>query len=278
MTTQSNILQQSSQHLNEEELSAFVDDPTASEYAALRLHIAGCGDCREKTRLLQESQHIVKDYAQTICTPPVSDLKSRLHATTHELAMQELPGVKGHSHRNKTSKPKKSSWLSAVFHMKINWLAVPATAVASMLAAWIMLTPHGATPTTEHTNSSQLVSFQDTQGLVFQKQVQPQPGLGFFHQSDQNIQPYTGFDIKLNPGEGTIAITWPKIDGVTHYQISLQKVSNNVSTELTRTQTEGTLWQVEQSLLTPGTLYRLHLSGRTAAELSFHYSGGFVFQ
>ncbi len=276
MTTQANILEQSTQHLNEEELSAFVANPSSNDFAALRLHIANCPDCREKTQKLQNSQNIVKAFVETISTQPASDLKARLHATTHELAMSKLAVPVEPQASNPKTQKKKAPWLSNILQAKIHWFALPATAMASVLAAWILLAPPSAIISGESNNQSQLVSFQDTQGLIFQKQ--PQPGLGFFHQSDQQVQPYSGFEIKLNPDKGTVAIKWPKINGVTRYQISLQEVSNNVSTELTSTQTEGTMWQAEQSLLSPGTLYRLHLSGRTDSELSFHYSGGFVFQ
>lgn len=276
--TDSNAIEQSAPHLNEEELNTFVNNPANADATALRLHIATCRDCSEKVSLLQDSQNIVKANADVISSLPSSDLKSRLHAATHELAMKAALST---SETKATSKTKKdsslSSLFSSLFSFEVNWLTIPATAMASILAAWVFISPTNEAPTGAG-NQVQLVSYQDSQGLIFQKQQLPQPGLGFFHQSDQTVQQYSGFDIKLNTDNNTVAIKWPKIDGVTQYQISLFEVANNVSKEISKTQTEGTLWQVEQSLLSPGMLYRLHLSGRTESELSFHYAGGFVFQ
>ncbi len=274
MTAKYQEFKQSQQHLNEEELHNFVGNPEMEEFSCLRLHIVNCSECREKIELMQSMEVFAREQAHVIAMQPGGELKAKLHEVTHRIAMEA-------SELEKSTQPKEKglrssgrfSWLKSLFAVEVNWLVLPATAMASFFAAWMLIAP-AKLGSPEH----QLVSYRDTQGLVFQQQQLPQPGLGFFHPIDQKMEHYAGFDISLNGESHTVVIKWPAIDGLVAYNLVLNEVSNNVSKSLTSVKTEDTQWDIDQSLLQPGVLYRIHLSGVTTSDLHVQYSGGFVFQ
>lgn len=272
-------------HLSEIELEAFISMPASEATRDLRLHLVNCEDCRVKLQLLQNTQQFIQNHATALCQSndnQTSELKAQLHQITHELAMEAAMEHREPAGNNKPSislLQSLSTYLSGLrqtlrqWHN--SWLAIPSTALATLAAAWLFI---GFNSSYVATDSSELLSFQDSDGLILQPITQDKPGLGFFHQSRKpTITTYAGFSVRRIKAAGLFEVSWPPVIGAEAYNIALYEVVNNNKREIERANINGNTWQVKADRLTSGRLYRLELSGKTQTNSRFRHNGGFIF-
>ncbi|MFL0804552.1 MAG: hypothetical protein K6L81_12600 [Agarilytica sp.] len=262
------------QHLSEQELHGLSHAPDEAGFHTLRLHLATCHKCRSKLQSLQEAEALLTQNLDIICSDArQSPLKTQLHELTHQFAMDEQTSLDPES--APATRRNTPSWLQRVrtlFDLKMPVIAVPATAFASFVFAFLMFTP-------DNSIEKSVVGFQDSNALVLTQQRQPTPGLGFFHQQgkeDRIVPEYAGFNIQVDDSGRFIAIHWPAIVNAESYTVELLEISNNVSQHVSQVNTESTTWKINRNSVRPGQLYRLKLTGMTTDKYTFRHTGGFV--
>lgn len=272
-------------HLNELELEAFISTPMGDTSADARLHLINCEDCRLKLQLLQNTQQLIQEHSTTLCysnSNEASELKAQLHQITHELAMESVMEHPASPQNNPPSKPLLQHLTSplrkfkrSVLEWSNSWLAVPTTAMATLVAAWLFMDFNSGYVATDNI---ELLSFQDSDGLILQTTTQDKPGLGFFHEARKpTITTYAGFSVQHIKTSELFEVSWPPVTGAETYNIALYEVVNSNKREVERASTNNNTWQIKADKLSSGRLYRLELSGSTQNNSKFRYNGGFIF-
>ncbi len=262
------------QHLSEQELHAFSFAPDGERFQAVRLHLATCDTCRVKLQSLQEMEALLTQNLDIICSDTrQSPLKTQLHELTHQFAMEaETPRDVTHEHVRAQDKPSWFMRIKQLFDIKMPVIAIPATAFASFVFAFLMFTA-------DNSVKKNIVGFQDSNALVLSQQRQPTPGLGFFHQpgNEERIIPeYSGFNVQVDNSGHYIEIHWPAIINAESYTVELSEISNSVSQHVSQVSTENTTWKINRNSVRPRQLYRLKLTGTTTDKYTFRHTGGFV--
>ncbi len=261
-----------STHLSESEIHMFARSPDDSALHAARRHLLECEECRKNVDRSCNTETLILENIELLSLEssasarPRSELKSQLHQLTHQFAMEDNLSSTGD--RQFFSILVRE--IKSLFSVKTPVIAVPLTAAATFILAFIFLgTPSSQVPT--------VLAYQDSNALVFVKPSNP--GLGFFHQAEKPSridQNFSGFTVTWDEQSSYIKIRWPNIDNATGYRVELLELSQNVSQQIEATNTHENQWKIKKSRVTPGTLYRLSLSGITHDNLQFHHSGGFI--
>lgn len=257
-----------SAHLTESEMHMFIRNPDDSTLHRARQHLLHCHECRDKIdRMINVETLILENAAQISLNHSTSAFKTQLHQLTHQFAMEDKLSQRQH---NSGILSTFRTWVASMVKIKAPALAIPTTAAATFFMALLLV---NGSPN----SSPSVVSFQDTDALVF---IKPSaPGLGFFHQAAEPHhveQNFPGFTVEWNETSSYFEVRWPAINKVTQYHVELLELSQNVRQRIDETNTQDTSWKIEKSRVTPGKLYRLTLSGITEDSLQFHHSGGFI--
>lgn len=258
-------------HLSEEQLHELSRNPDRPDLASYRLHIASCSLCREKLDLLQNMQSKIYEHAEAIsAVSSNSSLKAKLHASSHQYAVDVSLESNNNQASLKTNKESSSSsWLASLLQIKIPAFSAPAIAAASFMFAFVFINAPSET-------KNGVTSFQDSNVLVLQAPPS-KPGLGFFHQDGLNeklVENYSGFQV-VSEGK-YINIRWQAIAEAVKYKIELFEISDGVSQSVKKLDTASTSWQLDREQLRPGQLYRLNLTGTTSDNYRFRHTGGFI--
>ena len=284
----------SSDHPEDQLIQDYLNTPDSNIYAALRLHLASCGYCRQRTevtaRLREQGHWLESEPAEA--DPRVTDLlagnldseqarqlqqelkqdpaslRAALHYASHAQAMSEITAP---------DQAKVSLWSMVTARIRdwLNfqaplWQMAPVVAVVMTVTVLVINQYYPA----GQNGKSQIVVFQDNPTLQFASQ-ETQPGIGFFSQQGANARPFGGMSIELLEGN-RLRLSWPEIPLATDYNLKIQVFRDGETRVLARQTLSST--SAELVIDEPLTQHRYEwvLSGDTGDTRSFQTNGGFV--
>ncbi len=282
------------EHPDDRSIREYLKAPDSGAFDGLRLHLAGCGQCRRRTELtamlIEQAHWLESEPCET--DPRLADLvadrmepgqaaqlraeikedparlRAALHFASHALAMRELgetrrqpePGTNG-------LVSLVVSWLN--FEAPV-WKLAPIVAVVMTVAILLF----DSYPAPGSGGEIRIVAFEDEQLLQFVSQ-ETQPGIGFFSRRNTQTTPYAGVGVEWLDDK-RLRLSWPEIVGATGYNLKLQVFRDGETRVLAKRTLAAT--SVELPLDEPLAQHRYEwiLSGNTDDGRSFQADGGFV--
>lgn len=291
-------------HLENEQILAYLKAANSSEHSQTRLHLAVCETCRQQTDLtarLRDQGHCletavpvesqIESRVESLISGELSPeaaealraelkqdpatLRSALHYATHGAtysASQSSSRV-GNPDTAASTAPRWNPL--SILKEWLNWQAplwqiVPAASVVVAIVA-VMLNPALQNLSS---GENRIVAFQDNPTIQMTSN-ESQPGIGFFAQNEGLSLPFSGMEISLEDGD-KLGFSWPEVDDVQNYRLKLQVFRDGVSEVLARVSTTDNMAQID--LTAPISQHRFEwvLSGETSDNRSFQTKGGFV--
>jgi len=281
-------------HPETSDLNEYLQQPQAEEFSALRLHLAGCADCRTQIDTLeslhshypslqsetidsaqqQEVEDFIdgsaNDYAnlQKIKTNPAA-LKAALHYASHSAAMNEE--IKPDIQQQKISIVDSLKFLlTHIFEYRSPmWLTASVSAVL-VLALSVFVFPE----MNSADKSLQIVQYQDNPQIQFRPE-QALPGIGFFSKTEEESHSYDGLNV-VYARPDKIRLSWAPVDRAKLYKLRLQMIAQGKKNTLAEISTELNQAEIKLNATDINHRYEWRLSGITHDGKTFMTSGGFV--
>lgn len=282
------------EHPETSDLNDYLQQPQAAEFGALRLHLAGCADCRTQIDALTSlHNHYSSLQSETIDSAqqqqvedfidgPADDnaalqniknnsavLKAALHYASHATAMNEE--IKPVVQQQKISivdnlKP----LLDHLFEYRSPmWLTASVSAVLVMaLSVFVFPEINSAD------KNMQIVQYQDNPQIQFRPE-HALPGIGFFSKTEEQSHPYGSLRVVYTRPD-VIRISWPPVDRAKLYKLRLQMIAQGKKSTLVEISTELNQAEIKLNAADMDHRYEWTLSGITRDEKAFMTSGGFV--
>ncbi len=288
----------SANHLNDEELFAYLEDPAGSRFRGQRLHLATCGECRGQLQRLQQVADWVGEHAaevslggqsvdESVAPQALAALAGgTLEGAERDALLQRIhadPGARRAAlhavaqHRAQMPKapPAASaddSRMSRFLQWRLPvWMSVPATALVSVLL--VLLVIGGGSPTVPLS----LVAYRDDPNIHFTVPGQTTPGIGFFQAARTSSSSYRAPSVTLVEAN-RLQFAWSAVEGAVAYRLRVAHTGRDSSFELPTVVTERSQANVTASQALPAGRYEWELSGTLADGRSFRTRGGFVLQ
>ena len=282
------------EHPSDRHLLGYLQTPETADQTELRLHLAGCPDCRRRVdtiAMLRDQGHWL-DSGVDEFDPRIADLvagrlsaaeadslrrdikqdpaalRAALHQASHARAMSE---VTAKSIAKPSPWTRTMAWLQRALCLEAPiWQMAPAMALVITVAV-LVFNQFG--PARED-DPMRIIAFQDNPVLQFASH-EIQPGIGFFSQVGANAEPFAGMTIELQ-ASNRLRLSWPEIPGASDYNLKLQVFRDGKTQVLARRQLKSTM--IELQFDEPLTQHRYEwvLSGNTLDQGSFQTNGGFV--
>ncbi len=282
-------------HPEPEDLNDYLQQPQAEKFSALRLHLAGCVDCRNQLEVissLQQHYSVIKNDSiddaeylqigdffdngndvalQKIKNNPAA-LKAALHYASHSAAMSDhiKPEVQP---KKKISAVKRiKTFLTDLFEYQSPVWISSAASIAFVLGVIILL------PLTDKIgdvySSKSIVQYQDNPQIHFRSQ-DALPGIGFFSKAEEKTLPFSDMRVKyFQPN--VIQFSWPKVKNAKYYKLRLQVIAQGKKNTLDEISTELNKVEIKLNAASINHRYVWTLSGLTHNGKTFLTSGGFV--
>ena len=278
-------------HPDDATLQAWRQTPQAADLHSVALHLAGCRECRSVVDAQARLQEMGADLPLLSCDeteqtlvdelvygqPDAGRRQSLLDQIRKKPAMLQsaLYALAHRPHLSEPETPQQAAAPSlssrlAQYAQKFTagWMAIPATALATLLVTFLALQLWPA-----NTPTQQLLAYQDDPSLHFIP-VSRMPGIGFFSAAHQRSQAFGGVNIEWR--DPKVTLSWPAIDSAISYHLSLHGFSQGkkrLLKSIESTKTSATIKLAEKS----GTRrFEWTLSGKTADKEQFFTRGGFV--
>ena len=283
MNTDADTTMNTNSHLSTDEMTDYLDNPEASDFCKLRLHLANCTECREKTMKMSSMKHNLQHILPRLLdtTESASDsnaLKAELHLATHSAAMRrhldntssESETTKPEANIKQTGKPgtfikNLISWQTPV------WASVTATAVV-VFAVTLLLPP--VTFIANNTDIS-VIAYQDDPFVTFRKSDQNIPGIGFFNEANQSRENFSTITLALKDGNN-LHMKWSPVNKAKNYEISLFKLQNQNKVLVTKKATTNNEVIFNLPKIETGRRYEWTITGKTTENLVFQTKGGLI--
>ena len=289
-------------HPDFEILQAYVRQADAAQFAELRLHLAGCAECRvqvdammalqqhypslESPAVAEHQQQQLVDYieqhlpqeqrqqVQQMLQDNPTTMKAALHYASHRAAMQQAispaPQTDAAIQTDVSFFSSLGAYVAGWFELRAPiWLSVPATAAVVLVA--VMMLQIGMQG---NTTQLEIVAFQDNPVLQFRDNASL-PGIGFFNRADNASAVYDKVAVSM-PKAGEVAIQWPAIADATEYKMRLQAFYQGEKHSLGEVITRHNSARFAIDNVPANSRYEWVLSGQTARQKTFYTSGGFV--
>ena len=289
-------------------LKDYLANSAADEFAALRLHLAQCGECRELVSGLSGviimSQHLpaaadgalsdqqhqqIADYIdghltaaegqqqQEFIQTSAAAMKAALHYASHKAAMDRgLATSAANAPQSNSKRASQPQWFDVWGQLKKLvtlqapvWFTVPATAALVALLSINLFNQ----PASDNANYT-IAGYQDNPVMQFRAK-ESQPGIGFFARPSQSSEPYKAIKVSLS-GDKRFTIQWPPVTGATIYTLRLQMFNQGSKQVVGEVTTKTNSAVITADLENIAHRYEWVLSGETSDNRAFISSGGFV--
>lgn len=273
-------------HPHDAEMRAYLDSPADARFVELRRHLMTCAQCRQQ---LDTMQQLVDNYAylpgMTMAANDVTELHQQVDKKTGNYSRQgpELREALFYTLNRQAdpvgaiiegSESKQSTGFSRFWQTIVDTLtletplsrAVAVTAILVLGIALIIQLP------AMKTSQLKLITFQDDAQLYMTGQNLP--GMGFFHEAQAQVKPFTKPEFKLHGHE--LLVHWSEIESAESYLFEVYAYRQG-HRELLGSMTT---FSPEVAVAITPQMYnkRLewHISGQTSDERKFSTSGGLV--
>jgi len=294
------------EHPETDDLNEYLQQPQAEEFTALRLHLAGCAECRTQLGVLSSlqqhypslqitpvdaaQQQMIEDLVHSEVDAPVlqkiknnpAELKAALHYVSHMAAMSEViqPEAQLQSDFSLTGQQQKApvanslkSLLSRLFEYQ-SPVWIPASVSAALVLALVVMIVPLADKSDETLPHREIVQYQDNPLIHFRSQ-DALPGIGFFSKAEQQSRPYDGLNVNYIQRD-VVRLSWPAVENVKQYKLRLQVVAQGRKNTLAEVDTALNQAEIKLNVLDINHRYEWTLSGLTGDGKTFITTGGFV--
>ncbi|MBL4867386.1 MAG: hypothetical protein JKY67_13555 [Pseudomonadales bacterium] len=297
------------QHLSEDEIYQYLDEPEHAKHDDLRSHLLTCSQClneldkaRSFERLLGDvnadgddtiPEEVValwnsntnnSDQASTVAK--IKEKKGHLRHSLHYIANQDAFDIEQNDiEQNDDEKkdnvvsidsftakkqPDKTPLKSnSPQHNRIPFRALTAIAAAIIIA---IIVPYNIQ--FEGEPDGQLTAYQDNAEIILVDENSTK-GIGFFGAVDMEHQDFSGLSFTLK-GQNRILVEWPNIEDVERYGLSLFVLKDGEKEVLFEREVEENFVLIDNFPLQSKHHYRWTLNGITEDRRSFSADGGFV--
>jgi anti-sigma factor RsiW len=301
-------------HPETETLQAYLRNIDAPEFDTVRLHLAGCADCRHEVDALSaldgfipepdtdscsEQQHkLIRDFVdgplqgdkrteiEALLHDNPAAMKAALHYASHSTAMssaiaaataEETSAAATHNNSAHETTARPASLMSKLYHDVSRRLAMrpPLWAVVPATAlAAAMLAVSMQTFFARPGDDFIVASYRDNPVMQFSNN-QTLPGIGFFNKAARQTRSYNNVRVSIIDASH-LKIDWPAVDNASLYTIRLQLFNHGQKVSLGDVSTETPGAVFETAALNAGHRYEWILSGKTRDDMAFYATGGFV--
>jgi len=288
------------EHPETDDLNDYLLQPQRAAFSGVRLHLAGCAECRLQLAALSSLQRYypslqtasiddalqqeIADYIdgsvsgevalQNIKQDPAA-LKAALHYASHSAAMNE-PARQEKAQSQKTSFARSLvSSLARLFEYRSSvWLSASVSAALVMVLA-VLVFPALDSDRSLMDKTVQIVPYQDNPQIHFRPE-RALPGIGFFSSTEARRQPYGVFQVAYQSAAGSLQLIWPPVDNAQQYTLRLQMISQGRKNTVAQISTELNQAEIKLDTTDMNHRYEWTLSGITHDGKNFITSGGFV--
>ena len=300
-------------HPEKDTLLAYLEAAENPEFAAVRLHIASCGDCRAMLQRLNNLQNTLQttglqlnrfepasdqlisaleqqsieryidgdlpeaesDSIKKMLASEPSALKAALHYASHSAGNSHLTAAK-------TDVPAGSA---APLDHGVSFLAQlkklldfrpPVWISVPATAAVVFMMTLAVIPDGLHssTHDFTVAGYQDKPVIHFQSADQL-PGIGFFNKARRSTESFGPVDIQYN-AQQTLALNWPAVPNATGYHLAVYLIGEGGKITVQEMDLASNQATIVDFNAQSGKRYEWTLNGETRDARSFYTSGGFV--
>lgn len=295
-------------HPSLEDLTGFVQEPEATEFNQLRIHVATCSECRKHISKIEKIMKVMEStpstFAETsndgdghltdhdiinyVSATNDAATKSRIqaHLKTCGACQKAVLKYRSHTYASQSevedteavvttqSHQPESSWQQNVSQFKeiwLAWLKTPTVALTGVLAGVLVTQWYNAEDIS--TPEFSVATYQDEDILTFTPKGSP-IGAGFFSTTNQTTKPFTGIEV-VTLDKQSFKAEWPAVSGATSYTLRLFIIDNGIKQMITEQSTNIPQISVTNHEFLPSRRYEWQLEGETQNE-QFQTRGGFV--
>jgi len=296
-------------------LIGFIDDPDASEFRDIELHLASCADCRQKLSDLSQlqinlkSNDFVRQHAaltsketksvnvttalnngdienyvdQKLSSERLQDIAKLLNDEPHSLkAALHYASHQSAMNREISESNSKVSDSSN----KFKFLSIIKKYFTQATPAWVMVPATGFATVLmlmvinlqfqiEQNQDSNKIASYQDNAVIQFSARNTQPGIGFFSNARKNTKPFDNVTVSIS-GDGTLEIYWPPVENSLSYSILIKKIENEKTTAIAQQLLSVNRVKFKNIQLEKNRRYQWILTGKTVDNNSFYATGGFI--
>lgn len=261
-------------HLSNEQLTEFVEDPGKVADDSLSLHLAVCRECRHRLQQLQRVEQLLpfavtdtenespgkydsNDSIKYLLQKHLFDAHQQGNMHEPEITLNTTPGIFIWN----TVK----QWFS--YRPLSVWQIIPLTAICVYLGYMVTLSLQN--PVTQDF----IASYQDHAVIRFSPPQDKQPGAGFFYQSAAIEKPFGRMTASIE--SNLVKLSWPEIEGADYYDIHIYSAATN-KLVVRKDRIEKNVMFIEKKYFAKGINYQWEVHAITTGQLHARARAGFV--